>query len=181
MPSRSLAGSLSSVTLDGMSRASSVIPRQSSIVQRSIVRLGLPRRFGITRWLGIGALAIAVWSGAPPAFADEPAQVTFSGFQRGSAGDGTLFVHVSHRTEFAINGNGSRVTVRLAGASIDVRNNRHPLDLTHFDVLLLSSRLVVVGADVELQLELRHPAKLAPAWVERKDGVVSLHVPIPAQ
>lgn len=126
-------------------------------------------------------LGLALGLATPAAAADEPAQVTFSGFQRGKARDGTLFVHVSHRTEFTIQNEGNRVTVRLAGASIDVRNNRHPLDLSHFDVLLLSSRLVVVGADVELQLELRRPAKLTAEWVERKDGVVSLHVPIPAQ
>lgn len=112
---------------------------------------------------------------------DEPVQVTFSGFQRGKSGDGTLFVHVSQRTGFTVKLEDNRVTVRLTGASIDVRNNRHPLDLSHFGVLLLSSRLVVVGQDVELQLELRRPAKLEPEWVERKDGVVSLHVPIPAQ
>lgn len=142
-----------------MSRESSVLRRLSSIVT-----------FGLALWLA-----------TPGVRADERAQVTFSGFQRGKAGDGTLFVHVSHRTEFTVKDDGNRVTVRLVGASIDVRNNRHPLDLSHFDVLLVSSRLVVVGADVELQLELRHPAKLTAEWIERKDGVVSLHVPIPAQ
>ncbi len=147
----------SSVTLGVMARSSSV--------------------FGPSRWVAV--LGVALWLTAPLARADEPAQVTFSGFQRSKSGDGTLFVHVSHRTEFTVEGSGTRVTVRLAGAAIDVRNNRHPLDLTHFNVLLVSSRLVEAGADVELQLELRHPAKLEPRWVERKDGVVSLHVPIP--
>lgn len=118
---------------------------------------------------------------ASGAVAEDVAQVTFSGFQRGKGGVGTLFVHVTHRTEFSVKSEGSRVIVRLTGASIDVRNNRHPLDLTHFEVLLLKSRLVEVGSDVEVQLDLRHPAKLEPGWVQRKDGAVSLHVPIPAQ
>jgi hypothetical protein len=117
---------------------------------------------------------------APLVSAGDQAQVTFSGFQRSKTGDGTLFVHVSHRTGFTVAEDGNKVTIKLAAAAIDVRNNRHPLDLTHFNVLLLSSRLVEAGSDVELQLELRHPAKLEPRWVERKDGVVSLHVPIPA-
>lgn len=141
-----------------------------------MLRLPVFRRH--SRRLLLGAALSLVSLGA---VAEDSAQVTFSGFQRGKGGVGTLFVHVSHRTEFSVKNDGNRVVVRLTGASIDVRNNRHPLDLTHFEVLLLKSRLVSVGSDVEVQLELRHPAKLEPGWVERKDGAVSLHVPIPAQ
>jgi len=166
-----------------MFRASSVLLRLSSVATLRLALLsGVARSFVVAASFVVAlCVGVAVCLVAPAAAADEPAQVTFSGFQRGKVGDGTLFVHVSHRTEFTLKADGNRVTVRLVGASIDVRNNRHPLDLSHFDVLLVSSRLVVVGADVELQLELRHPAKLAPEWVERKDGVVSLHVPIPVQ
>lgn len=131
-----------------------------------------------SRRLLLGAALSLVSLGA---VAEDAAQVTFSGFQRGMGGVGTLFVHVSHRTEISVKSDGNHVIVRLTGASIDVRNNRHPLDLTHFEVLLMKSRLVEVGSDVEVQLELRHPAKLEPGWVQRKDGAMSLHVPIPAQ
>lgn len=130
-------------------------------------------------------LCVTIAAGIVPcdagvAHAGETAKVTFSGFQRGKAGGGTLFVHVSQRAEVAVKGDGNSVTVRLAGAAIDVRNNRHPLDLSHFDVLLVSSRLVEVGTDVELRLELRRPATLDVYWVERKEGLASLHVSIPA-
>lgn len=131
--------------------------------------------------LSLALVALALWFAAPVAWASNLAQITFSGFSRGRDGDGTLFVHVSQRTNFTVESSGNRVTVRLASATIDVRNNRHPLDLTHFNVLLVSSRMVEKGEDVELQLDLRRPAQLEPRWVERKDGVVSLHVPIPAQ
>lgn len=114
------------------------------------------------------------------AHAGETAKVTFSGFQRGNASGGTLFVHMNQRAEFTVRNEGNSVTVRLVGAAIDVRNNRHPLDLSHFNVLLVSSRLVEVGTDVELRLELRQPATLDIHWVERKEGLVSLHVSIPA-
>ncbi len=127
--------------------------------------------------LGGGLLAYD----AGVAYAGESAQVTFSGFQRSKSSGGTLFVHVSQRAEFTVTSEGNWVTVKLLGASIDVRNNRHPLDLSHFDLLLVSSRLVEVGSDAELRLELRHPATLDVHWVQRKDGLVSLHVPIPAK
>lgn len=152
---------MSSVTLSAMFRASSFV---------AWVRASL----------ALAAVVLTVWLAAPVVWAGSPAQVTFSGFSRGRAGDGTLFVHVSQRTNFTVESSGNRVTVRLTSAAIDVRNNRHPLDLTHFNLLLVTSRMVEKGDDVELQLELRRPTQLEPRWVERKDGVVSLHVPIPA-
>jgi hypothetical protein len=138
---------------------------------------------GLIGWLAragrVVVLGVALVLGTTNSAAAEPAQVTFSGFQRGRSGDGTLFVHVSQQAPFSVKSEGSRVTVRLEGATIDVRNNRHPLDLSHFNVLLLESRLVAVGGDVELQLQLRRPANLDVTWVRRKDGLVSLHVAIP--
>lgn len=133
------------------------------------------------RQLGLACLlGLAMSSTASTVRAEEAAQVTFSGYQRGRGGEGTLFVHLSRRTELAVTSEANRVTVKLIGASIDVRNNRHPLDLSHFNVLLVSSRMVEVGSDVELKLELRHPAKLEPQWIERQDGALSLHVSLPA-
>jgi hypothetical protein len=111
--------------------------------------------------------------------AESGARVTFSGFQRGKYGDGVVFVHVTERTGLAVQHTGTRVNVRLRGASVHGRNNLHPLDLSQFDLLLLSSRLTVVDGDVELQLELRREAHLDAQWVERPDGVLSLHVVIP--
>lgn len=109
------------------------------------------------------------------------AQVTFSGFQRGKNGDGVVFVHVTERTGLGVKHEGTRVKVRLHGASIKGRNNLHPLDLSQFNLLILSSRLVAVDGDVELQMELRHEAHLDAQWVERPDGVLSLHVLVPKQ
>lgn len=141
-------------------------------------------RLGLSRFVPAMVLGGVLWLGllaaGDDATADDRAQVTFSGFQRGNGADGTLFVHMTQRAEFTVQSEGNRVIVKLSGAGIDVRNNRHPLDLSHFDLLLVSSRLVEVGTDVELRLELRRPATLSPHWVERKDGLVSLHVPIPA-
>src|SRR6187549_3750180 len=72
------------------------------------------------------------------------AQVTFSGFQRGKDGDGVVFVHVTERTGLGVKHEGLKVKVRLHGASLKGRNNLHPLDLSQFNLLLLTSRLVVV-------------------------------------
>lgn len=127
----------------------------------------------------IALVAAWTWSVLDTASAGDGVQVTFSGFQRGKSGDGVLFVHASDQTGFSVKSEGVRVVVRLSGASIDVRNNLHPLDLSHFGLLLVSSRLVEVDGDIEVRLELRRPATLEPRWVERKDGLASLHVPIP--
>jgi hypothetical protein len=124
-------------------------------------------------------LAAWLWGTLGTATAGDGVRVTFSGFQRGKSGDGVLFVHTSDQTGFSVKSEGSRVVVRLSGASIDVRNNLHPLDLSHFGLLLVSSRLVEVNGDIEVRLELRRPTTLEPRWVERKDGLASLHVPIP--
>lgn len=126
------------------------------------------------------ALVVAwSWSSLETAAAGDGVQVMFSGFQRGKSGDGVLFIHASDRTGFSVKSEGTRVVVRLSGANIDVRNNLHPLDLSHFGLLLVSSRLVEVDGDIEVRLELRRPATLEPRWVKRKDGLASLHVPIP--
>lgn len=149
-------------------------------------------RFG--RFSGRGALAlalvgaqmgvVALTRAASEAEADSmgtssAAEVTFSGFQRGKNGDGVVFVHVTERTGLAVKHEGTRVKVRLHGASIKGRNNLHPLDLSQFKLLILSSRLVALDGDVELQLELRHEAHLDAQWVERPDGALSLHVLVP--
>lgn len=141
-------------------------------------------RLRAPRFVSVVTLSGALWFGMlasnDDAAAGDRAQVTFSGFQRGTVGDGTLFVHMTQRAEFTVRSEGNHVIVKLSGAGIDVRNNRHPLDLSHFELLLVSSRLVEVGPDVELRLELRRPVALSPHWIERKDGLASLHVPIPA-
>lgn len=107
------------------------------------------------------------------------ARVTFSGFQRGKDGDGFVFVHVTQKTGLGVKHEGTRVKIRLHGAAITGRNNQYPLDLSQFNLLILSSRLVAIGSDVELQLELRREAHLDAQWVERPDGLPSLHVLVP--
>lgn len=106
-------------------------------------------------------------------------EVTYSGFQKSDNGDGVVFVHVTEKTGIAVKHEGTRVKVRLHGAVIKGRNNLYPLDLSQFNLLILSSRLALVEGEVELQLELRREAHLDTRWVERPDGAASLHVILP--
>lgn len=142
------------------------------------------RAAGVACWVGVGLFSEGAHAeprdGATDAqpLSGRP-EVTCSGFQRNPGGDGVVFVHVTEKTGIAVRHEGTHVKVRLHGAFIKGRNNLYPLDLSQFNLLILSSRLVLVDGEVELQLELRREAHLDTRWVERPDGAVSLHVVVP--
>lgn len=140
-------------------------------------------------WLLAGALAafaLAASSAAWPvpsagaAEAQSTRQITFSGFQSLPDGSGRVVVHLTARPEFHVSRDGAHVTVKLPETSVGVRNNRNPLDVSQFNVLLLRAQLVPRGSDVDLVLKLRKPAELQVAIVESPEDGVSLHVAIPS-
>jgi len=115
---------------------------------------------------------------APEAVASR--QVTFSGFQPLADGTGRVFVHLTEKPEFQVSSDGNRVVVHLPNTGVGVRNNRNPLDVSQFNVLLLKAQLVPRGSDVDLVLQLRKPAQLEVTIVETPADGVSLHVKIPS-
>jgi hypothetical protein len=106
--------------------------------------------------------------------------VTFSGFQMLPDGGARLFLHLTRRPNFVVTNDQSQVTVRLNDTSVGVRNNRNPLDVSQFNVLLLRAQLVTRGSDLEWVLKLRKPSQLQPELAAAGPDGVSLQIDIPA-
>lgn len=109
-----------------------------------------------------------------------PSKVTFIGFTQNDDKSSRLFIHfageplgISSRAE------GTRVVYTLQGTDIGSRNNRYPLNLKHFDALLVRAKMRQTGPDVELKLTLRAAAPTTHKMQRRGDGSLVLHIDFP--
>lgn len=109
------------------------------------------------------------------------AKVTFIGFTQNEDKTSRLFVHFAGEPQgVSDRADGENVVYSFQGTDIGTRNNRYPLNLKHFDALLIRATMRQVGQDVELNLTLRSPAKPSSRVHRRGDGSLVLHIDFPA-
>jgi hypothetical protein len=151
-------------------------------------RAGQRLRRRLVRGITSATAALVIAAGGVPstvpraeaADSQSARQVTFSGYVPLPDGTGRVVVHLTARPEFQVSRDGTQVTVKLLETSVGVSNNRNPLDVSQFNVLLLRAQLVPRGGDVDLVLKLRSPAELQVTIVETPEDGVCLYVAIPS-
>lgn len=133
-------------------------------------------------WLLCGALGCSVgFTSSSGRAADRP-KVTFVGFQQLQAGGGRIFVHLTAAPSRVNSVKGDKLlTFSLADTDIGARNNRYPLELENFELPVTRAVLKVHDADVDVELQLRHPIELSQHIQSRSDGTVVLEIDLPSE
>lgn len=109
-------------------------------------------------------------------------EITFSGYQRFTDGSSRFFVRMSHRPAIKQRSEGTQMTFTLLNSFVGLRNNKHPLDFSHFESPLVRAQLVPRGSNVDLVMQFRKPANelgLAHRFAQRGDGTFSLQIDLP--
>lgn len=110
-------------------------------------------------------------------------EITFSGFQTFPDGSSRLFVRLTGKPRLTKNTSERTVIFLMENTFVGVRNNKNPLDVSHFQTPLLRAQLVEKGADVQLVMQLRKAAKqvlMQHRFTERSDDSYSLQIDLPA-
>jgi hypothetical protein len=141
--------------------------------------VALGRRF-IQSTLAACALAAGILS---PVRAAEPAQaeITFSGYHSLPNGGGILFVEMTDTVAVEVKRAGQVIEYRLVGATVPLKNNRHPLLLRDFSSSITSAVLVPENKGkpgVRLVVTLRSPINPAHRMVARGKGA-ALEIELP--
>jgi len=109
------------------------------------------------------------------------ARVSFFGFTQFGDGSCRLFVHLTQSPgNVSKSANGSEVTLRLEDTDVGVRNNKNPLALEHFGVILLRAQLFQRENAVELVMKLRSEVEVTHSVQRRGDGEVMILIDLPA-
>lgn len=111
--------------------------------------------------------------------ADEPASVTFYGFQMFADGSSRIFVHLTKKPPLLSQQDGLKAVYTMSDSRILIRNNKNPLNLEHFPTPAKRATLVARDGDVELVVELKSEVALSHRFADNPDGTVSLHIDLP--
>ncbi len=136
---------------------------------------------------------LAVWDSAPlfaqsakPAAPSEAevrplVEVIFTGFVRRLDKGASIFVRMTGEVPVALERVGRRLTYRLTGAKLGVRNNANPLPTEHFGPPVSNVALVQVDGGVDLVIDLSSdPSGAAPSYrLVSQAGIATLHVELP--
>ena len=128
-------------------------------------------------WLTIAALALVVTIGAPVAAEDlsgEVKDLTWLGFQQFREGS-RVFIRTTEPAQFTIDtSRPNMVVVILANTRVPIRNNRRPLDTSHFDSpIRYIYPKVIEGASPSVRIEIYLRQKV-PFRQVTNDNVLSL-------
>lgn len=105
--------------------------------------------------------------------------VTFAGFQPFPDQSSRIFVNVTQRAPVDASKAPQQIVFTLHNANLLVRNNKNPLDLTHFATPAKSARLLQSNDDVQLVIELKRAVEVRHRFSDNADGTTTLQVDLP--
>jgi hypothetical protein len=121
-------------------------------------------------------------AGANAKRAGSPAEVslvTFPGFRLLPEGRSRIYVELTRPVTFAERRNEKSLVYTLHGTRVLVRNNKNALITTHFATPVARARLISVGPDVELVIDLRKAVGATPKIVPGDNGTARLEIDFP--
>jgi hypothetical protein len=140
---------------------------QPRFVRRSDERIETPNPEGY--YSGVSVEGNHVPPFPAPKMGSKPALLTWTGFERTSAGSRVFFeVSASVATKLAVKG--STLTLRMVNTKINVRNNGRNLDLRYFRTPVSSVKVKRSGKDTIATVVLKRGAEPSLRVVEGKAG-----------
>jgi hypothetical protein len=107
-------------------------------------------------------------------------EVTFTGFHVFADGSSRIWVRLTHAVNVEQVSTRGKVTFVLKGAKVPGRNNKNPLNTSHFTSSVMSARLVATKSDTELVINLKQAVIPKHRVVARPDGTTSVQIDFPA-
>ena len=116
------------------------------------------------------------WAPADPA--SSPPILTWPGFERGTSSS-RVFFQVSRPVPYELTQDGRTIRVRLAGAHLNVKNNRRPLDLRYHRTPVARVRVRSHGDDAVATITLKRDAVPQVRTVQAENGYMTLVLDFP--